>query len=36
VIQRIPSEGLVQFLNEQFDQLVANSSSDSTAVDTSA
>ena len=36
VIQRIPSEWLVQFLNEQFDQLVANSSSDSTAVDTSA
>ncbi len=36
VIQRIPSEGLVQFLNEQFDQLITNGSSDSTAVDTSA
>ena len=36
VIQRIPSEGLVQFLNEQFDQLIANGNSDGTAVDTSA
>ncbi len=36
VIQRIPSEGLVQFLNEQFDQLVATATTDSTAVDTSA
>lgn len=36
VIQRIPSEGLVQFLNEQFDQLISNAASESTAVDTSA
>lgn len=36
VIQRIPSEGLVQFLNEQFDQLISSATSDSTAVDTSA
>lgn len=36
VIQRIPSEGLVQFLNEQFDQLISNATSDTAAVDTSA
>lgn len=35
VIQRIPSEGLVQFLNEQFGQSVSNSTSDNGAVDTS-
>ncbi|WP_425403979.1 hypothetical protein [Hwanghaeella sp.] len=36
VIQRIPSEGLVQFLNEQFDQLITDAATDTTAVDTSA
>ena len=36
VIQRIPSEGLVQFLNERFDQLAADAGADAAAVDTSA
>ncbi len=35
VIQRIPSEGLVQFLNEQFDQIVASGSRGDRAIDQS-
>ena len=35
VIQRIPSEGLVQFLNEQFDRIVTDTGAANRAIDQS-